>query len=102
MIVVGELVTNAVRHAPRVPDGHVVVTVVRQPHGLRIEVRDPGNGFVPTTDARDDGGLGLRVIDRIARDWGIRGGDCTVVWCVRAIAPGPPSGPSARNGAPDN
>jgi two-component sensor histidine kinase len=89
MIVVTELVSNAVRHARRVAGGRIGVSLSREPDGLRIEVRDPGYGFVPSTGARDEGGFGLPVVDRLAREWGIRGGNATVVWCVLPIADAP-------------
>jgi anti-sigma regulatory factor (Ser/Thr protein kinase) len=94
MIVVTELVSNAVRHARRVRGGHIVVTLSREPDCLRIEVRDPGTGFVPTP-GESDGGWGLPLVDRLSRDWGIRGGDATVVWCV---IPADRAGPVAANG----
>ena len=38
-------------------------------------------GFDPTPDRRREGGLGLVAVARVARAWGIRGGDHTTVWC---------------------
>ena len=87
VIVVSELVANAVRHAMRVPDGRIGVSLRRDPDGLRIEVRDPGTGFTATPGAPREGGIGLVVVDRIASAWGIRGGTSTIVWCVIPIAP---------------
>ena len=87
MIVVSELVANAVRYAPRIAGGRIVVSVIREPDAVRVEVRDPGIGFVVTPDPDREAGLGLVVVDRIADDWGIRGGATTVVWCQIALLP---------------
>ena len=47
MIVVSELVANAVRHAPHVPTGEIRLTVAREAEALRVEVRDPGTDSTP-------------------------------------------------------
>ena len=47
-LLVSELVTNAVRHA-NLDDGDVIGLVVElADDALRVEVHDPGGGFVPT------------------------------------------------------
>jgi serine/threonine-protein kinase RsbW len=85
MLVISELVTNAVRHVSHVP-GEDTVSValgVATPR-LRIEVCDRGTGFAiedvdrPTLDAPD--GRGLFIVDAIAMRWGAsrRGRHC--VW----------------------
>jgi anti-sigma regulatory factor (Ser/Thr protein kinase) len=84
-IVVSELVANAVRHAPRVDGGEVVLAIMRQPEVFRVEVRDPGDGFDPTPDPTREGGLGLVIVSHIARSWGLGDGAGTVVWCEVAI-----------------
>ena len=87
LIVVSELVANAVRHAPHVPTGEILLTVAREAEALRVEVRDPGYGFDPSPGPRSEGGLGLRIVERIARDWGIVGGGRTLVWCEIGLTP---------------
>jgi two-component sensor histidine kinase len=89
MIIVSELVANAVRHAPPAPAGEIVLTIVREEAALRVEVRDPGYGFDPTPDPVQEGGLGLAIVERIARDWGIVHGGRTLVWCEIGLTPGP-------------
>jgi len=81
VIVVSELVANAVRHAPAVQGGSIGLLIVRRCSDVHIEVHDPGRGFDPTPDRRREGGLGLVSVARVARAWGIRGGDHTTVWC---------------------
>ena len=76
LLLVSELVTNAVRHAGVGPDQSLRVELRRAPRRVRVEVAHPGNGFRhkpprPSSDA--DGGLGLVLVDRIADRWGIAG-----------------------------
>ena len=81
VIVVSELVANAVRHAPLIEGGSVSLVVQRRRGVVHVEVQDPGRGFDPTPDYSREGGLGLITIDRVCRAWGIKGGDRTTVWC---------------------
>jgi len=81
VIVVSELVANAVRHAPMI-DGGSVSLIVQRGHGVvHVEVHDPGRGFDPTPDLSREGGLGLVTIARVCRAWGITAGEHTTVWC---------------------
>ena len=61
VLLVSELVTNAVRHGGVGPDGWVRVELRRSARRVRVEVAHPGNGFrhkpaPPSSDA--DGGWG--------------------------------------------
>jgi anti-sigma regulatory factor (Ser/Thr protein kinase) len=85
MIVVTELLTNAIRHPPRVVGGRIRLTVRREPDAVHVEVRDPGGGFAVPDPARE-GGLGLIAVDRISSDWGLTVTDATVVWSTIAIS----------------
>ena len=84
LLLVTELVTNAVRHAGVGPDGSLRVQVRRQQQRLRVEVADPGDGFdlAPVRPApHGAGGWGLVLVERIADSWGIvRGAGGTCVW----------------------
>jgi anti-sigma regulatory factor (Ser/Thr protein kinase) len=80
-IVVSELVANAIRHAPRVAGGRVVLKVATEPEVVRVEVSDPGDGFDPATGPYVGGGLGLIIVGHLAVNWGVVTGDCTTVWC---------------------
>lgn len=80
-LLVTEVVTNAVVHAPHAegPDLHLAVSE----RCLRAEIRDRGSGFEPPAPPREAsraGGLGLVCVDRIATRWGISGEDGTCVW----------------------
>lgn len=84
--IVGNLVSNAIRHAP--PGGTVLVTARRRAGGVRIEVRDNGMGIAPIhqarifeefyqvanteRDRRQGFGLGLAICARIAALLGTR------------------------------
>jgi anti-sigma regulatory factor (Ser/Thr protein kinase) len=69
-LMASELATNAVVHAR----SHFDVTVEKlSGDRARVEVRDFGDG-APQLENRgtfSDGGRGLRVVDRLAREWGV-------------------------------
>ena len=81
-LVATELVTNAVRH------GTAPITLDLRSDGasLTVEVTDCGGGAVRRIPAderrsRQSGGLGLMIVEMLARDWGVRrspGGGKTV------------------------
>jgi anti-sigma regulatory factor (Ser/Thr protein kinase) len=74
LLLVSELVTNAVRHAGVGPDQSVRVQLERWPRRVRVEVAHNGHGFehqpVPPPSG-STGGWGLVLVDRIADRWGI-------------------------------
>ncbi|MDX5568750.1 SpoIIE family protein phosphatase [Streptomyces sp. ID05-04B] len=78
-LLVGELVTNAVRFAA----GPVTVRLIRAGHGLLCEVGDTGNGRprLRRGGLLDDGGRGLHIVHRLTTRWGVRWTDTgKVVW----------------------
>jgi PAS domain S-box-containing protein len=82
LIVVSELVTNAIRHGGA-PDDRYELTLhaALRETGLRIEVTDPGAGFEPGGHGpRPDGGYGLHLLDRLASRWGVAGAEPVTVW----------------------
>ena len=82
LIVLSELVTNAIRHGgAQAPTGEVAVHAALRDAVLRLEVTDPGPGFEPGGHGpRPDGGYGLHLLDRLATRWGVTGGDPVTVW----------------------
>lgn len=84
LLLVTELVTNAVRHADVGPDRSLRVELTRWLQKVRVEVAHPGSGFEhnpepPAPEAT--GGWGLVLVDRIADRWGITNGTRgTCVW----------------------
>ncbi|HEX8085291.1 MAG TPA: ATP-binding protein [Solirubrobacteraceae bacterium] len=79
MLLVSELVTNAVRHA-RGDEFEVRLDV--RPDLLRLEVHDAGEGFDPQISPSDDGsgGYGLFIVDRLADRWGVERDPHGVIW----------------------
>jgi serine phosphatase RsbU (regulator of sigma subunit)/anti-sigma regulatory factor (Ser/Thr protein kinase) len=78
-LLVGELVTNAVRFAA----GPITVRLIRAGHGLLCEVGDTGNGRprLSRVGLLDDGGRGLHIVHRLSTRWGVRWTDTgKVVW----------------------
>jgi anti-sigma regulatory factor (Ser/Thr protein kinase) len=84
LLLVTELVSNAVRHAGVGADGTLEVELRRWPQRVRVEVVDPGTDFrrIPPRSSTDvPGGWGLVLVDRIAARWGVgRGPSRTCVW----------------------
>jgi anti-sigma regulatory factor (Ser/Thr protein kinase) len=82
-LLVSELVTNAVRHA-NLADGDVIGLVVETLDGaLRVEVHDPGGGFIPSAPSPDPArpsGWGLYLVAELADRWGVDSDDRTLVW----------------------
>ncbi|HEX8645812.1 MAG TPA: ATP-binding protein [Thermoleophilaceae bacterium] len=77
-VCLSELVSNAIQHASR---GKLELTLALDGGRLRVEVADPGRGFDPGPSRKgDEGGWGLLIVDHLADDWGVEGGERTVVW----------------------
>jgi len=82
-LLVSELVTNAVRHAPREGVPEIELRLKLNPERVRVVVSDPGPGFfaeprLPT--ASEGSGWGLYLVDRIADRWGVITKDRSEVW----------------------
>ena len=72
-LMVAELVSNAVQHAPPEPDGTIVLEIEREPGVVRVIVRDGGTHIDlnrPTFVAHSEGHYGLFVVDALAGHWG--------------------------------
>ena len=82
-LLVSELVTNAVRHANLARGDTIDLVVELVDHRLRVEVRDPGGGFVPSAPSPDPArpsGWGLYLVAELADRWGVDSDDATLVW----------------------
>jgi anti-sigma regulatory factor (Ser/Thr protein kinase) len=84
LLLMTELVTNAVRHADAAPARMVRVELRQRRGAVRVAVCDEGRGFAPeATCSRPDetGGWGLVLVDRIADRWAVtRTATGTCVW----------------------
>ena len=77
LLLVSELVSNAVLHAGAGPDRPLQVQVLRGPRWVIVTVSDEGPGFTwrPTPEhGNESGGWGLFLVDQIADCWGV---ECT-------------------------
>jgi serine/threonine-protein kinase RsbW len=82
-LLVSELVTNAVRHANLSESDEILLVIEVADHSLRVELHDPGGGFVPTAPAPDPArpsGWGLYLVAELADRWGVDSDDRTLVW----------------------
>jgi anti-sigma regulatory factor (Ser/Thr protein kinase) len=72
VLLLSELVTNAVRHS-RVRGRHIEVRCVLSDDTLRVEVSDAGDGVpVPrAADDEDESGRGLALVAALATTWGV-------------------------------
>ena len=78
-LLLSEVVTNAVEHVAE--HGPIEVTLRAWDHALRVEVCDPGEGFVPRErDPDDHRGWGLQFVQRLSDRWGVERGDTSRVW----------------------
>ncbi len=85
LLVVTELVTNAVRHAGVRAGQSLRVELQLLSRCVRVEVLDAGAGFARPSapfPKEDSGGWGLFLVDQVADRWGIdRAASGTRVWC---------------------
>jgi anti-sigma regulatory factor (Ser/Thr protein kinase) len=82
-LLVSELVTNAVRHANLAKGDVIVLVIDLADDALRVEVHDPGGGFVPSAPSPDPArpsGWGLYLVAELADRWGVDSDERTLVW----------------------
>ncbi|MEV4393135.1 ATP-binding protein [Nonomuraea sp. NPDC049607] len=100
LLVVSELVTNALVHG----DGPPALRIRCTSSHVRIEVRDSGAGLPEPREPGPDNGWGLRVIELLSTGWGFsrdEDGDDgedggKVVWCEMAQHVGAPAQEHSR------
>jgi two-component sensor histidine kinase len=82
-LVFSELMTNAIRHSG-VPENDPLDVELEIGHSIRGGVSDRGPGFEPGGHSRlpsAEGGFGLRIVDRLAKKWGVERSDTrSTVW----------------------
>jgi anti-sigma regulatory factor (Ser/Thr protein kinase) len=77
LLLVSELVNNAVRHAGAGPERPLHVQLLRGPRWVVVAVVDEGTGFTwhPSPPrGNESGGWGLFLVDQLADRWGV---ECT-------------------------
>jgi anti-sigma regulatory factor (Ser/Thr protein kinase) len=87
MLVASELVTNAVIHSGCEPEEVIEVCLELNRDRLLISVRDPGSSGTGVRLREDDdafGGMGLRVVEQLARRWSSERADGHRVWAELA------------------
>lgn len=89
LLITSELVSNAVRHSGCSPADEVEVVAELTPGGVLIAVTNPGRcGNTPARMAAGStwgGGLGLRIVEHLARRWGAERRDGLRVWAEIAL-----------------
>ena len=83
LLLVSELVNNAVRHGGAGRDNLIEVELRAIEDGIGVQVTDPGPGFAPADRERaleEPGGWGLVLVDQMSQRWGVVHDDCTRVW----------------------
>ncbi|GAA2135868.1 ATP-binding protein [Streptomyces synnematoformans] len=71
VLVVSELVTNAIVHARVSPGREILTRFVRQDGGVRIEVHDASEDRPVPRTPDSDGGYGLHLVEQMADEWGV-------------------------------
>ena len=88
VLVVSELLSNAIRHARPLPGSSVQVAWALDDDAVEVAVSDGGAATRPTVahaTVSSLGGRGLDIVDYLARTWGVRTDDGGLtVWAVLA------------------
>jgi anti-sigma regulatory factor (Ser/Thr protein kinase) len=102
LLLVTELVTNAVRHAGAGPERPVQIQLLHRAGCVVVAVADEGPGFTRDPNASagsESGGWGLFLVDQTADRWGVErtmSGSC--VWFeIGLLGPAPLRQPSPRS-----
>ena len=86
LLIMSELITNAVRHARPLPSGGLTVSWAISPTRIGISVTDGGSATAPKATAATIsaiGGRGLHIVHFLASTWDVnRSEDDTTVWAV--------------------
>ena len=89
VLVVTELVSNAIRHAQPLPGGDMTVTWDVGSTGITVRVTDGGAVSQPEVQhpsVRDVSGRGLALVEALAASWGIDDNPgATTVWAEVAV-----------------
>jgi anti-sigma regulatory factor (Ser/Thr protein kinase) len=102
VLVVSELLSNAIRHARPLPGSNLRLAWALTDGAVEIAVTDGGAVTRPMTaqaTVSSLGGRGLDIVDYLARSWGVRTDDTGLtVWAVMAAPAGQPRSALRRGG----
>jgi anti-sigma regulatory factor (Ser/Thr protein kinase) len=91
ILVVSELVSNAVMHAGCEPGEEIELVVEMRSSAVRLAVADRGCSdkapIVRGPEYRGPGGLGLRIVQTLAHCWGVERRIGTLVWAELSLDP---------------
>ena len=91
LLVLSELITNAVRHARPLPKGGLRVSWTISPTQIGVSVTDGGSSTAPVATAAAMsaiGGRGLHIVHLLASFWDVtRGEGDTTVWATMSRGP---------------
>lgn len=91
VLVVSELLSNAIRHARPLPGANVQLAWALDNGVIEVAVSDGGGPTSPMpthASLSSLGGRGLDIVEYLARTWGIRTDDAGLtVWAVLAAPP---------------
>jgi anti-sigma regulatory factor (Ser/Thr protein kinase) len=98
VLVVSELLSNAIRHARPLPGSRLLLAWTLDDSAVEVAVSDGGASTRPMTaqaTVSSLGGRGLGIVEYLARSWGVRTDDTGLtVWAVVAV----PTDPEPRAG----
>ncbi len=82
ILLVSEVVSNAVRHSAGDPAASIELVACFGAETIRVTVTDAGNGFTPRPrdPARSHDGYGLYLLEKVATRWGVESRGDTKVW----------------------
>jgi anti-sigma regulatory factor (Ser/Thr protein kinase) len=91
VLLVSEVVSNAVRHSSAPPDAPITLSSAVQSGIVRVDVTDAGEGFTPRPrdPERLGEGYGLYLLEKAARAWGVERVGGTTVWFEVELAAEP-------------
>jgi anti-sigma regulatory factor (Ser/Thr protein kinase) len=102
VLVVSELLSNAIRHARPLPGAKLLLAWALADGAVEVAVSDGGASTRPMTaqaTVSSLGGRGLGIVEYLAKSWGVRTDDTGLtVWAVVAVATdgSPQAGPALR------
>jgi anti-sigma regulatory factor (Ser/Thr protein kinase) len=88
VVIISELVTNAVRHSGALPNASIRVEWQLKPGWLRLQVSDEGQRRPQNLNAQSPvGGRGLAIVSALADSWWLeRDDDGTTVTAIVAVS----------------